>query len=949
MIDYVIINGTKYNVEDGVNLNDKATEELDTLTFRLTNTQYLQLEPFMDVVVYFKNNTTKSFIVNTWVDEVATFSGLKNYTISCISETKKLERVALPNMTITQPLGLSDANKRKYDLYIERVMKYVKKVYPELLLDYNLKTKLSNVIAVEEQFNSPNSKEYFNSILEKITSIVKVENGAISCFDLSSKGNAIDESKVLFSNEAQTIEDYYSDIVTDVQGVQSEDSTVITELVGVRSPENAVVTYDNAVVQLSHNINYLKEVIVWVRYKNESKTQGYRIYGNQYKFIKEKAEYDLLKTSNKLVDTDINLKRRNLYFTRGKNTIEGLNYTEKSWFIGLSSMTTAIENIISYINNDNGYEIYFDGDIRDLKFEVTYSALDDVSTKFEKNTTTKSVIRDNQTNSYVDLDKFAKTEQEKINRLGNPTLEINARYYNLADVPALMDYIGDYVLAEREIVYHRHYIDFKGVLYKDYVKKNLFYGVNAKKRSYNLMLGKDAVTRKEVTKLTYEFGYTDKESVLTKHTQRYLLGKLASTNAVLNETSSAILEGAWYFNDTINDVAFDVPNYDETSEEVLVKGEFYYKTSYEGQVNYIRLYQIGFSYDNVAGSYRITYYPNDYDDFVAYESNSWVHENYRTLEIVNYFNINDAYIGQNNFYKTIKSNATKTQSGKVSIPLDEYNMTSLDFQPLQIVACKSNLSNGKQLNYKLEPDVRKANKSVTINLKWYDNINVGMKFDGIKPNGTIEDLIDSKGGYGQQYVTYTDANGELDSINLRLYDYYDYNIVEDSFDAVDNYPELDSLALLSLNSSYKVLDLTLERYKDNREILNETIQIDFKTEDGIYISDKFVEMLPFFKKYKQYLYIWTSNKKYNKYNHNVVLDDAYQHIDNLEVDYSDVTDFLQNNNAFNRIMLYNNNVDLSEVNSWAIADGNGNVYIAVNKRESDSVIPTTIYLNKKGE
>jgi hypothetical protein len=950
MINYVTINNIRYYVEDGVTLNDKATEELDTLTFRLTNIQPLQIEPFMDVVVYFKNNTSKSFIVNTWIDEVATFSGLKNYTISCISETKKLERVALPNMTITQPLGLTDANKRTYDIYIERIMKYVNKIYPDLTLNYNLKTKLSNIIAVEEQFNSPTSKEYYNSILEKITSIVKVENGVIDCFDLSKKGNAIDERKILFTNNAQTIEEYYSDIVTDVQGVQSEDATIITELVGVRSPENAVVTYDNAVVQLSHNINFLKEVIVWAKIKvnGTEKIQGYRIYGGDYHLIKEKSEYDLLKISNKLSDFSSDIKRNNLYYTRGSNKIEGLSYNEKTWLVGLSSVLTAIESIITKINSENNFTAIFDGDIRDLKFQVTYSAIDDVSTKFEKDTTTKSVIRDNQTDSYVDLDKFAKAQQEKINRLGNPILEINARYNDLSEVPALMDYIDDYVLAEREIVYHRHYIDFKGVLYKDYVKKNLFYGVNAKKRSYNLMLDNEAVTRKELTKLTYEFSYTDKETATTKNTQRYLLGKLASTNAVLNETSSALLEGAWYFNDKITNVAFNVPDYDETSEEALVKGEFYYKTSYEGQVNYIRLYQIGFSYDNVAGSYRITYYPNDYDKFVAYESNSWNHENYRTLEVVNYFNINDAYIGQNNFYKTIKSNATKTQSGKVSIPLDEYNMTSLDFQPLQIVACKSNLSNGNQLNYKLEPDVRKANKSVTINLKWYDNINVGMKFDGIKTTSII-DLVNAKGGYGQQYVTYTDDNGELDSINLRLYDYYDYNIAEDSFDAVDNYPELDSLALLSLNSSYKVLDLTLERYKDNREILNETIQIDFKTEEGIYIADRFTDMLPFFKKYKQYLYIWTSNEKYNKYNYNVVLENAYQHIDNLEVNYNDVIDFLQNHNAFNRIMLYNNNVDLSNVNSWALADANGNVYIAVNKRETDSVIPTTIYLNKKGE
>ena len=45
--------------------------------------------------------------------------------------------------------------------------------------------------------------------------------------------------------------------------------------------------------------------------------------------------------------------------------------------------------------------------------------------------------------------------------------------------------------------------------------------------------------------------------------------------------------------------------------------------------------------------------------------------------------------------------------------------------------------------------------------------------------------------------------------------------------------------------------------------------------------------------------------------------------------------------------MYNNNVDLSDVTSWALADGNGNVYLAVNKRDTDAIIPTEIYLNEK--
>ena len=117
MIKDLMINGISYNVDEGVSLIDKATEELDSLTFTISNINQIQLEPFQRVVITFEDNTKRYMLVNTWVEEVASVYGLKTYTINCISETKKLERVQLPNLTITQPLG---GTKRKYDRYYKK-------------------------------------------------------------------------------------------------------------------------------------------------------------------------------------------------------------------------------------------------------------------------------------------------------------------------------------------------------------------------------------------------------------------------------------------------------------------------------------------------------------------------------------------------------------------------------------------------------------------------------------------------------------------------------------------------------------------------------------------------------------------------------------------------------------------------------------------------------------
>lgn len=809
MINNVKINGVDYEVQDGVSFKDTATEELDSGTIQILNTPDIPLEPMQEVVVTFANGTKKYMVVNTWVEENATFdTNLKNYIISLISETKKLERCIMPNTAITQPLGVEP--KRNYLRYLNRAMTlYVNPIYPEIRTTSELIGLLTNTTAIEEQFTTPNVKEYLNAILSKLNRLIHLEDDRLKVIDLSSKKKPIDESKLFFKNTEQSIEDYYSDIYTDVQNVQSEKETIYTELVGVRAPNEAILTTDNGIVQLSHNINYLKKVTVYCKCNVDGKEKytSATIYGDKYKLIKEKAEYDLLKVSNQVKVYDEDYKRMNLYFTRGSNTIEGLSYRESTWIAGMTSVFPAIENIIVKLGIDNEHIVSLVTDIRQLMFEVTYSAIDDVSVKFEKEKSTKSYIRDNQTDSIVDLDKFAQVQQEKINRLGNDAMTITARYDSLDEVPELLDYIGDYVLAEREIIYHNDYIDFKGVLYKNFIKKNVYYGVNAKRRSTQLLMPNEAVVRKELTKEKYTFSFEDKST--DKHFQRYVLGKICASEYTDKSTAT--------------------------------------------------------SFDEVTG----------------------------------------------------------------------YNQ--YDFTPIQIATCKSTFEDGTSKNYKLEPDVRKAFNSVTINFKFLDNVNVGLR---------ITDLQEV-GGYGQQYVSYTDANGEVAKITISLYGRTHISGSNYDVSIVNKFPEYSSTLP---NERHEIYSKELIRYKDNREVLNETLQFEFGAEDNIFINSRLIDELSFFRSYaKEKFYIWISTgTKYDKYNKDVVVEDAVmQEKRTLEISYEDYLNFINNNVYFNKIILYNNNVDLSNVVSWAIADFNGKVYIAVNKRDTDATIPTTIYLNKE--
>ena len=264
MIKSVYINNKLYEINNSLPVKDVATEELDSCTIQILNSNKIQLEPMQKVVIEFINGTKKYFIVNTWVEEVATFdTNLKNYIISCSSEAKKLERVQLPTLTITQPLELKI--KKKYSHYVNSVYNiYIKKLYPELTIDPALIEELDNQIAVEETFNNLNAKDFFNAILEKTMKLVTVENNVIKALPINQKKNAINTDNLFFTTSEEKIEDYYSKIRVDVQGVQSESSTVITEIVGMRSPENAILTTENAIIKLSHNINYIEKVVVYL-------------------------------------------------------------------------------------------------------------------------------------------------------------------------------------------------------------------------------------------------------------------------------------------------------------------------------------------------------------------------------------------------------------------------------------------------------------------------------------------------------------------------------------------------------------------------------------------------------------------------------------------------------------------------------------------------------------
>lgn len=504
------LNNEEIEINTGFTIIEELSEDLDTST----------------VIIPFKPKTTFHRMDNFEIhidDEVFTFivgdinssladydDKLYNYTLSLISETFKLQKLPLPNLSIT---ALFAENKKSTLTYLTHYQDiYIKPKYIELNLSQDLKTLTSNVDAPEMQWNEPTMYEVINSLIAPLNSLVKVKKHQITYLDITKKNNPIDTSKLFYTLENKSLNDYTSEIQVEAQNaVTPYINTTSYFYVTPRNNEAAAVTTDDLKIVLDKPIYKIQRVYVNIFCNLTTELAGSyspRLLSRDITdHVVEESVYNTLKLTNQaLVIDSLDYKRNNIYFTEGQNELKGLSFNENTFF-GIESPYNAIQNIIlSEFKKDYPYgDIQFSDDIRDIRFYVEYITLDNAKFVVNKEQKHYSGLVDHQSESYVDADQFGKNEELTLKRLGNPQETIYGCYDNIKDCPKLGDYIGDYILAHRELNVFNDYILFKGIMYKDYVMRDLFYGINAKKRNTQIATGADALLRTDVVKYDCEF------------------------------------------------------------------------------------------------------------------------------------------------------------------------------------------------------------------------------------------------------------------------------------------------------------------------------------------------------------------------------------------------------------------------------------------------------------
>lgn len=490
MFRIIYKNGTYKDLETPQNasVTKIKSSELDSVSLTLPHVEELNLH-FKDKIII----EDKKYYCGTFKKEQATKNGLFNYIIALISPTIVLEDYILPNRTITSLIE----NKRNLDYYFE---KYLEEYAPNITLDEAFKTKLATLEAYEEQFPCLNLREVFNKMLEPYGLVCKMDDyNVLSYLDLNDDTNELDINDFNFIERENSFDEYASCLQMNVENAISKNYNISEKGVTIKSNE-AVVNDSNMIIPTKEAIYDISKVYcickITTVVDSVSTTSLYSLDITNY--IIEKSIYDTKKVSAlvSISENSSEYKRNYLYFNHDSKNIEGLTYQESTWFAGVKTeiaLTNVLNLAAAFIPNF----AYISTNVRDLIFDIEYKAKQSINVKFFKDYyTNERVLVDNQTSSYVDIDKLSKSEKEKVNRCGNEKLHLGGRF---SYIPSINSRIGDYKTTQLTAIYEKGYYNVDMYLFKNFTRQNQAQALSQQIRYTQIDTSSNAVTRIENT------------------------------------------------------------------------------------------------------------------------------------------------------------------------------------------------------------------------------------------------------------------------------------------------------------------------------------------------------------------------------------------------------------------------------------------------------------------
>ena len=334
----------------------------------------------------------KHLLIESFTEErLNPVKNIYKYKITLFSEIKKLEKIPLPNISITQPLDITlrknvaDYIKQYVSMYSPNIkvatsddtFMYVNKYE----VDDSVDDIFGNVYCPNFTLNNPSLRDLLNQLFLVKDRIPYVKDDVIYALDITERTGIFNFSKINSITGSRSSENHANGLKrTHNEALSGRNTARKVEYMGFRNSDNALLTLDNMRVETKfpiYKINkiymcYYKKAQVW------SDVGGAHYTGQDKVFLCKQDITKLIKLDNEQailskdwndfennmpssIDQMAQYKLCTLSYSIGSNKIEGwgTQYEYPSGWWGTTTITkTYIENIFNCLEDINPYGVY---------------------------------------------------------------------------------------------------------------------------------------------------------------------------------------------------------------------------------------------------------------------------------------------------------------------------------------------------------------------------------------------------------------------------------------------------------------------------------------------------------------------------------------------------------------------------------------------------------------
>ncbi len=299
------IHGIEQKLVQGFTISEEYNETLDSGSVVIGASPYIEdLEPYDDVFIYsekdmngndfvfrgypvnetnYPNGTMPQYYKHLLVDQYteeqlflgdAEVDQIFKYTIQLFSETKRLEVIQLPNISITQPLN--SAKKVSIYEYAEQFLGLynisVKKnsqsgwVYQnKYSLSPSIEDMFENTYSPDFTLNNPSLRDLLNKLFITRDCIPYVKDDVIYALDISQRTGDFDYTKgeLNYITGSKTSDGYCTDLKTNYTDALSEPNNgKYVEYLGFRNSESALMKFEDLRIETRFPIYKINKIFM---------------------------------------------------------------------------------------------------------------------------------------------------------------------------------------------------------------------------------------------------------------------------------------------------------------------------------------------------------------------------------------------------------------------------------------------------------------------------------------------------------------------------------------------------------------------------------------------------------------------------------------------------------------------------------------------------------------